>query len=158
MSSQQLDLFDDYAVNMQNEQAADSLATFYKATGILRATTLVFGAYNPIYEKEVFVSETEGKNMGVFYQIVGNMGGYANKEFLDDTDIILLPDDSLRKLEQGVKDDVILHIENLYSKKPLKFQKLRFTCESDFLGWVKRRMETSPDEGTIRLLQIYEKS
>jgi hypothetical protein len=61
-------------------------------------------------------------------------------------------------VEQGVKDDVILDLEKRYNKSSVKFQNLRFTCESDFLGWVKRRLETSPDEGTLGLLEIYERS
>ena len=86
------------------------------------------------------------------------MGAYANKEYLDDTDMVLLPDESLKKLEQGTKDDVVLFLEKQYRKSSIKFQKLRFTTESDFLNWVKRRLEKSPDEGTLKLLEIYEKS
>ena len=157
MSDQQLDLFDDFALDLQRPQA-DSLKGFFEATGIRNSSSIVFGEDNPICQKEMYVPAIPGKNTGVFYQIIGNMGGYANKEFLDDTDMILLPDESLRKVEQGVKDDVILDLEKRYNKSSVKFQNLRFTCESDFLGWVKRRLETSPDEGTLGLLEIYEKS
>ena len=156
-SSQQLDLFDDFALDLQRPQT-DSLKGFFEATGIRNSSSIVYGEDNPICQKEMYVPAIPGKNTGVFYQIIGNMGGYANKEFLDDTDMILLPDESLRKVEQGVKDDVILDLEKRYNKSSVKFQNLRFTCESDFLGWVKRRLETSPDEGTLKLLEIYEKS
>ena len=156
-SSQQLDLFDDFALDLQRPQT-DSLKGFFEATGIRNSSSIVYGEDNPICQKEMYVPAIPGKNTGVFYQIIGNMGGYANKEFLDDTDMILLSDESLRKVEQGVKDDVILDLEKRYNKSSVKFQNLRFTCESDFLGWVKRRLETSPDEGTLKLLEIYEKS
>lgn len=156
-SSQQLDLFDDFALDLQRSQT-DSLKGFFEATGIRNSSSIVYGEDNPICQKEMYVPAIPGKNTGVFYQIIGNMGGYANKEFLDDTDMILLSDESLRKVEQGVKDDVILDLEKRYNKSSVKFQNLRFTCESDFLGWVKRRLETSPDEGTLKLLEIYEKS
>ena len=156
-NSQQLDLFDDYASDMQKTQA-DRLAVFYQALGLRRQSTIVFGDKNPLCEKEMFVPDIPGKDTGIFYQIIGNYGAYANKEFLNDTNIILLPDESLRKLEQGIKDDVILHLEELSKKRSAKFLNLKFTCESDFLDWVKRRLRTSPDEGTIRLLQIYEQS
>ena len=156
-SSQQLDLFDDFALDLQPPQT-DSLKGFFEATGIRNSSSIVYGEDNPICQKEMYVPAIPGKNTGVFYQIIGNMGGYANKEFLDDTDMILLSDESLRKVEQGVKDDVILDLEKRYNKSSVKFQNLRFTCESDFLGWVKRRLETSPDEGTLKLLEIYEKS
>lgn len=157
MSDQQLDLFNDYALDVQNQQAANSLKGFFEATGIRNSSALVYGEDNPICQKEMYVPDIPGKNTGVFYQIIGNLGGYANKEFLDDTDMILLSDESLRKVEQGIKDDVILDLEKRYNKSSAKFQNLRFTCEGDFLGWVKRRLETAPDEGTRRLLEIYEK-
>jgi hypothetical protein len=158
MSDQQLDLFNDYALDMQNQQASDSLKGFFEATGIRNSSPLVYGEENPICQKEIYVPEMAGKNTGVFYQIIGNLGGYANKEYLDDTNIILLPDVLLRKLEQGVKDEVTQEIEKYYSKSSVRFQNIQFTCEKDFLSWVKGRMETAPDECTLRLLEIYEKS
>ena len=158
MSDQQLDLFNDYALDMQNQQAADSLKGFFEVTGIRNSSPLVYGEENPICQKEIYVPEMAGKNTGVFYQIIGNLGGYANKEYLDDTNIILLPDSLLKKLEQGVKDEVIQEIEKYYSKSSVRFQNIQFTCEKDFLSWVKGRMETAPDECTLRLLDIYEKS
>lgn len=157
MSDQQLDLFNDYALGMQNQQAANGLKGFFEATGIRNSSALVYGEDNPICQKEIYVPPIPGKNMYVFYQIIGNMGAYANKEYLDDTDMVLLPDESLKKLEQGTKDDVVLFLEKQYRKSSIKFQKLRFTTESDFLSWVKRRLEKSPDEGTLKLLDIYEK-
>lgn len=155
-SDQQLDLFDDYAQNLQNTQT-DCLKGFFEATGISNSSSLVFGGDNPIYQKEIYVPHIAGKNMSVFYQIIGNLGGYANKEYLDDTNMILLSDETIRKAEHGVKDDVVVEIEKYYAKSSIKFQNIQFIRESDFLGWVKRRLETAPDEGTRRLLEIYEK-
>jgi hypothetical protein len=158
MSSQQLDLFNDYALDMQNQQAVDSLAGFYEATGIRNSVPLNYGEENPICQKEMYVPNIKGKNMGVFYQIIGNLGGYANKEYLDDTNIILLPDNTLRKLEQGVKDDIVLDIEKRYNKSNARFLNIQFTCETDFISWVKRWGKTAPDESTRRLLEVYEKA
>jgi len=157
MNSQQLDLFNDYALDVQNQQTTDSLKGFFEATGIRCSAPVVYGKDNPICQKEMFVPIIEGKNMGVFYQIIGNLGGYANKDYMDDTNIILLPNSTLRKLEQGVKDDLVLDIEKRYAKSNAKFQNIQFTCEGDLISWVKRRLETAPDEGTLRLLEIYEK-
>lgn len=158
MSDQQLDLFNDYALDVQNQQAENSLKGFFEATGIRNSSALVYGEDNPICQKEMYVPAIPGKNTGVLYQIIGNMGGYANKEYLDDTNIILLPDSLLKKLEQGVKDEVVQEIEKYYRKSSVRFQNIRFTCEGDFLSWVKSRMATAPDECTLRLLEIYEKS
>ena len=116
------------------------------------------GKNNPISQKEIFVPDIPGKNMGVFCQIIGNLGGYANKEYYDDTNMILLSNETLRKLEQGVKDEVILDIENRYNKSNAKIFNVQFTSESDFISWVKRRTDLFHDECTLRLLELYENS
>ena len=116
------------------------------------------GTENPISQKEIFVPDIPGIAMDSFFQMIGNLGGYANKEYFDDTNMILLGDETLRKLEQGIKDCVILDIEDRYNKSNTKIFNIQFTCESDFIGWVKRRMEIYPDENTITLLHRYESS
>jgi predicted secreted protein len=78
------------------------------------------GKDNPISQKEIFVPNITGKDMGAFFQIIGNLGGYANKEYFDDTNMILLSNETLRKLEQGIKDNVILDIEERYNKSNTK--------------------------------------
>lgn len=116
------------------------------------------GKINPISQKEIFVSDIHGIDMGSFCQIIGNLGGYANKEYFDDTNMILLSDETLRKLEQGIKDNVILDIEDRYNKSSTKIFNIQFTSESDFIKWVKHRMEIYPDDSTIALLRKYESS
>lgn len=116
------------------------------------------GIYNPISQKEIFVPRIQGINMDAFFQLIGNLGGYANKEYYDDTNLILLSDDTLNKLEQGVKDEIIKDIENRYNNSNTKIFNVQFTSESDFINWVKLRMNRYPDESTINLLNIYEAS
>ena len=111
---------------------------------------------NPISQKEIFVPDIPGIDMGIFYQIIGNFGGYANKEYFDDTNMILLSDETIRKLEEGNKDDVIIGIENRYNKSNTKVFNIQFTSESDFIKWVRCRMAIFPDESTICLLQKYD--
>ena len=116
------------------------------------------GKLNPISQKEIYVPIISGIDMGAFYQIIGNLGGYANKEYYDDTNLIMLSDETLHKLEQGIKDEVIVGIENRYNKSNTKIFNVQFTSESDFIKWVKKRLLLFPDESTINLLKIYEKS
>ena len=113
---------------------------------------------NPISQKEIFVPDITGIDMNIFYQIIGNLGGYANKEYFEDTNLILISDETLRNLEKGIKNNVILDIENRYNKSNTKIFNVQFTSESDFINWVKRRMILYPDESTIELLQKYELS
>jgi hypothetical protein len=62
-----------------------------------------------------------------------------------------------KKLEKGVKDEVIAGIENMYNKSNTKIFNIQFTSESDFLNWAKLRMTLFPDESTIELLKEYER-
>lgn len=116
------------------------------------------GRRNPISQKEIYVPVIPGIDMGALYQIIGNLGGYANKEYYDDTNMILLSDETLHKLEQGIKDEIILGIENRYNKSNAKIFNVQFTSESDFINWVKQRMTIFPDNSTIKLLKLYESS
>lgn len=116
------------------------------------------GKDNPIYLKEIFVPALPGKDRNNFSQIIGNLGGYANKDYYDDTNMVLLSDETLRKLAEGIKDEVILDLENRYNKSNAKIFNVQFTSESDFISWVKRRMELYPDESTLALLKNYEES
>ena len=94
--------------------------------------------------------------MCAFYQMIGNLGGYANREYFDDTNMIMLSDATLHNLEQGLKDEIILDIENRYNKSNTKIFNIQFTSESDFINWVKRRLEICPDKSTMSLLNTYE--
>lgn len=116
------------------------------------------GIINPISQKDIYVPNFPGKNMGAFYQMIGNLGGYANREYFDDTNMIMLSNETLYKLEQGIKDEVILDIENRYNKSNTKIFNVQFTSEHDFINWVKQRMKVFPDESTIELLNKYETS
>lgn len=121
------------------------------------SSPLNYGDDNPIYGMEIYVPNRTDANMDVIRQLIGNFGGYANAEYFDDTNIVMLGDSTLKKLEQGIKDEVILGIENSYNKSNTKMFNIQFTSESDFVTWVKARIERYPDESTIALLEKYEK-
>lgn len=127
-------------------------------SGVRCSSPLVYGGDNPIYGMEIFVPNRPNTDMGVIRQLIGNFGGYANPEYYDDTNVIMLGEDTMRKLEQGIKDDIIVQIENQYNSSSAKMFNIQFTSESDFIGWVRKRMEKYPDESTIALLEKYEQS
>ena len=116
------------------------------------------GLENPISQKEIFVPKVSNIYTDILFQIIGNLGGYANKEYYDDTNLIMLSVDTLNNLMNGDKDDVIKHIENTYNKSDAPMFNVQFTSEPDFIKWVKKRMELFPDESTIALIQKYEES
>ncbi len=113
------------------------------------------GKINPISQKEIFIPNIPGIDMNIFYQLIGNLGGYANKEYFDDTNMIMLSDETLTKLKQGIKDNTILEIEERYNKSNTKIFNIQFTNESDFIHFVEQRMKIYPDESTITLLKKY---
>lgn len=124
--------------------------------GTIRCTSpLVYGENNPIYGLDLFVPNIPGVNMNTFRQIIGNLGGYANAEYYDETNVILLGDETLRKLEQGIKDDTIRYIEDKYNNGPSPMFNVQFTCESDFIAWVEKRVAKFNDESTRKLLEAY---
>lgn len=124
-------------------------------TGIRCSSPLVYGKDNPIYGLEIFVPNRPDMDMNIIRQLIGNLGGYANSEYFEETNVVMLGDSTLLKLEQGIKDEVIRDIENKYNKSNAKMFNVQFTCERDFINWVKDRMEKYPDESTLELLKLY---
>ena len=119
------------------------------------SSPLVYGDDNPIYGKEIYVPNLKNRDMGAIRQIIGNFGGYANTEYYEDTNVVLLSDDTLQLLKQGIKDNVILEIEKHYNQSNAKIFNIQFTSEADLIDWVKRRMILYPDDTTIGLLKEY---
>jgi hypothetical protein len=125
--------------------------------GVRCSSPLVYGEDNPIYGLEIFIPQRSNVDMGVIRQIIGNFGGYANTEYFDETNVVMLSEETLRLLEQGIKDDVIFQIERQYNQSSTKMFNIQFTSEPDFISWVRKRMEKYPDESTMKLLEQYEK-
>ena len=127
-------------------------------SGVRCSSPLVYGEDNPIYGMEIYVPNRPGIDMGILRQIIGNFGGYANTEYFDETNVVMLSEETLRLLEQGVKDDIIIQIEKQYNQSSAKLFNIQFTSEPDFISWVKMRMEKFPDESMVKLLEQYERA
>lgn len=127
-----------------------------EGTGIRCSSPLVYDDDNPIYGMEIFVPNRPNTDMGIIRQIIGNFGGYANTEYFDETNVVMLSKETLRLMEQGIKDDVITTIEKQYNESSAKFFNIQFTSEPDFIAWVKKRMKKFPDVSTMALLEKYE--
>lgn len=123
--------------------------------GIRCSSPLVYGEGNPIYGMEIYVPDMPNTDMGILRQIIGNFGAYANSEYFAETNVVMLSEDTLRMLEQGIKDDVIIQIEKQYNQSSAKMFNIQFTSEPDFIAWVKKRLKKYPDESTIKLLNIF---
>ena len=126
-------------------------------SGMRCSSPLVYGDDNSIYGLEIYVPNRPNVDMSIIRQLIGNFGGYANADYYDDTNVVMLGDSTLKNLEQGIKDEIILSIESHYNKSNTKMFNIQFTSESDFINWVKVRMEKYPDESTLKLLDAYKK-
>ncbi len=124
-------------------------------SGIRCSSPLVYGENNPIYGMEIFVPNKPNKDMGIIRQLIGNLGGYANPVYYDETNVIMLSEETLQLLKQGIKDDVITQIEKQYNESSAKMFNIQFTSEPEFISWLKKRLEKYPDESTIALLEMY---
>lgn len=107
---------------------------------------------NGIYGKEIFVPECKNVDMLAFRQLIGNFGGFANNIYDDDTNIILLGDETLQRLRDGLKDDIIKYVENTYNRSDSKLFNIQFLSHADFLNWVKARLKRFPDTSSQMLL------
>ena len=125
-------------------------------TGIRCSSPLVYGEGNPISGMEIYVPNRPNTDMGIIRQLIGNFGGFANTEYFDETNVVMLGAETMRLLEQGIKDDVIKDIEKHYNDSSAMFFNIQFTSEPDFISWVKKRLEKYPDESTKTLLEKYE--
>ena len=121
------------------------------------SSPLVYGVDNPIYGMEIYVPNRSNINTEILRQIIGNLGGYANTEYFDDTNVVMLSEETLSLLKQGIKDDVIKQIEAQYNNSSAKMFNIQFTSEADFIAWVRKRIEKYPDDSTKALLKKYEK-
>ena len=124
-------------------------------TGVRCSSPLIYGEDNPIYGLEIYIPSRPGVDMSLIRQIIGNFGGYANTEYNDETNVVMLSEETLNLLKEGIKDDVIKQIETQYNEGSAKMFNIQFTCESEFISWVKNRLEKFPDTGTISLLERY---
>lgn len=75
--------------------------------------------------------------------------------YSDDTNIVMLSNSTLELLKQDKKDAVIQTLEDQYNKSNSKVFNIQFTCEMDFIQWVKERMNKFPDKSTLSLLDRY---
>lgn len=106
---------------------------------------------SPVARKEIYLPDMDGLDMAVLRQIIGNLGGYANTYYDDKTDVVLLSAQTINNWKNGIKDHVILELENRYNNGPEKMFNVQFASEADFMTWVSYRLEQCPDPSTIAL-------
>lgn len=111
--------------------------------------------YNVIASKELYHGKGISGNADLFNQITGNLGAFGTNEIYPDTNICVLSDSTLEKLEKGEKDETILYIQDFYNNnKAIKFE-FMFLSESEILRFCKERCQQCGDELTMEYYEKY---
>lgn len=115
---------------------------------------------NVIASRELFCGRGFAGKFSLFDQIIGNLGASGDGiQIYPETNIIVLSDATLRKLENGVKDATIRYIEEYYNHSDaITFDNYSFVSESDILQYVSDRCSRIGDEVTMELYEKYMES
>lgn len=93
---------------------------------------------NQLYMKELYLAPDTQMSQQELYQMLGNLGIYANSYIDESTEIIVLSDCSLQHLREGKSDDTLLYIEQQYNQSRAQTFRFRMTSESELLAWIKK--------------------
>ena len=93
------------------------------------------GAMNPLYTKELYLAPDIPTD---FYQMLGNRGIYANTYIDDTTDVIVISNNSLQRLQEGQTDDNLRYIEQQYNQSRAQAFRYVMTSEGELLAWLNR--------------------
>jgi hypothetical protein len=95
---------------------------------------------NPFYNKNIFFTQGLRTTKYTEFQIIGNLGGWANDyEFNTETDYYIIADSLLKDLRMGMKDEQLQQLEKKINAKGKKHEKLKIISESAFLKHIKKR-------------------
>lgn len=117
------------------------------------------GMRNIIASKEIFYGKGFAGDFYLFGQLTGNLGAFGdNIQIYPETDMCLLSDSTLLKLENGEKDETICYIEDFYNKSSTVTFKYSFLSESEVLDYCERRCRECGDKLTMGILEKYRRS
>ena len=93
---------------------------------------------NPFYDKNICFTQGLRTTKYIEFQIIGNLGGWANDyEFNTETDYYIIADSLIEDLQTGRKDEQLQQLEKKINAKGKKHLKLKIISETAFLKHVK---------------------
>ena len=101
-----------------------------------------------IARKELYYGKGLNGDRDLFAQITGNLGVAGDYEMCPETNLCVLSDSTLEKLQNGEKDETILYIQDYYNNNRAKTFELSFISEGDILRFAKERIDRIGDEST----------
>ena len=111
--------------------------------------------FNPFSMKYLYYKGGDSKEFFYLSQLIGNLGGCLEKEITTDTQIYILSDSTLKKLEYGEKDDTILYIQNSYNNSKAVTFDLTFLSLSEVLTFICLFIDKFQEKSTIELYEKY---
>lgn len=111
---------------------------------------------NVIASRELYLGKGFAGNIDIFNQITGNLGAFGSPgQIYPDTDICVLSDATVSKLQNGEKDETIRYIQDYYNNEKAIVFDFSFMSESDVLNFCRERCEACGDEVTANLYNRY---
>ena len=93
------------------------------------------GGMNPLYTKELYLATDTRPEL---YQMLGNRGIYANAYIDDTTDVLVISDASLHRLQEGQTDESLHYIEQQYNQSRAQAFRYVMTSEGELLAWLNK--------------------
>lgn len=110
---------------------------------------------NYLYGKNIFFTNDFSNDRSFFFQIVGNLGAYANDYKIDNSiDIFILSDLIFNNFKNGIKEDILVILEKKLNSKGHPLKDLVIITESTLIDFVKKRILHCNDIVTQHLLNL----
>ena len=106
------------------------------------------GGNNVLARKELYIGGGLAGDRDCFAQITGNLGACGDYTIYPETNLCVLSDSTLQKLQLGEKDETIRYIQDYYNGGRSTTFELSFISEGDILRFVKERVECIGDMST----------
>lgn len=103
------------------------------------------GGNNILARKELYLGGGLAGDRDCFAQITGNLGACGDYAIYPETNLCVLSDSTLQKLQLGEKDETIRYIQDYYNGGRSTTFELSFISEGDILRFVKERVESIDD-------------
>lgn len=117
-------------------------------TYILKSAPLNF-----FFGKEVFFTSGLTMSKSILFQMIGNLGAFANDYVLDNSiNVFVMSDKLFDQLGTGSKDEILILLEKKLNAKGQPFKDLLIITESTLIDFVKKRTSYYGDKVTQDLI------
>ncbi|MEA4975993.1 MAG: exonuclease domain-containing protein [Paludibacter sp.] len=96
---------------------------------------------NLFANKEFYVGENLKGNRNYIYQLIGYLGAMTNEDIDQNTNIILLSDNTIYNIKNECFDETVEYIQNLYNSNKSVNLTFKFISEEDFMEYYRNRVE-----------------